>query len=378
MRPETLNAVIAIAGGLLLAVLGFVPAAALHYRRSGRFSGRDLLALVVLPVYGLALWTYTLLPLPDPADVVCRAALTEPLHFIDDVRGVWDGSVLGLLRDPVFLQIVLNVALFVPMGVLLRVRYGRGLLWAFGAGLSMSLLIETTQLTGIWGLYDCAYRFFDVDDLLFNTTGAVLGSLLALPFARRFGAQDGGDSPIVATTGRRMVAIVSDLLTMVFVGAAAVVVWRVFVVELGDTAPSRVDPTRQALVQWGTPFVVQAAAVLGGGATIGEAVTRMRTVPRSRAWTLPSRLVKLVTGVGAVAAFGVWSSPWSSIGLLALAVAMVVAAVTTRDHRGLSNMLAGLDVEVLPPHTPTPAGSAATPSDAPPAPPSDAPPAPPG
>ncbi|MFN7148625.1 MAG: VanZ family protein, partial [Microthrixaceae bacterium] len=335
MRPETLNAAIAIAGGLLLAVLGFVPAAALHYRRSGRFSGRDLLALVVLPVYGLALWTYTLLPLPDPADVVCRTALTEPLHFVDDLRGVWDGSVLGLLRDPVFLQIVLNVALFVPMGVLLRLRYGRGLLWAFGAGLSMSLLIETTQLTGIWGLYDCAYRFFDVDDLLFNTTGALLGSLLALPFARRFGEQDGGDTQIVATTGRRIVAIVSDLLIMVFVGAAAVVVWRVFVVELGDTAPSQVDTTRQALVQWGTPFALQAAAVLGGGATIGEAVTRMRTVPRSRAWTLPSRLVKLVTGVGAVAAFGVWSSPWSSVGLLGLGVAMVVAAVVTRDHRGL-------------------------------------------
>jgi hypothetical protein len=364
VRPETLNALIAIAGGLVLAILGFVPAAALHYRRAGRFSGRDLLALVVLPVYGLALWTYTLLPLPDPSEVICQDALTEPLHFVDDLRRVWDGSVLGLLRDPVFLQIVLNVALFVPMGVLLRLRYGRGLVWAFGVGLSFSLLIETTQLTGIWGLYDCAYRFFDVDDLLFNTTGAVLGSILALPFARRFGERDGDGAASVPTTGRRIVAIVSDLLTMVFVGAAAVVVWRVVVVELGDTAPSQVDATRQALVQWGTPFVLQAATVLGSGVTIGEAVTRVRTVARSRAWTLPSRLVKLVTGVGAVAAFGVWSSPWSSIGLVGLAVAMVVAAVVTRDHRGLSNLLAGLDVEVLAPHVdgePAHAGS----SDAP-------------
>ncbi len=364
MRPETLNAVIAIAGGLALAVLAFVPAAAVHYRRSGRFSGRDLLALVVLPIYGLALWTYTLLPLPDPADVVCQTALTEPLHFVDDLRRIWNGSVLGLLRDPVFLQIVLNVALFVPLGVLLRLRYGRGLIWAFLAGLSGSLLIETTQLTGIWGLYDCAYRFFDVDDLIFNTTGAVLGSLLALPFARRFGEQDDGEAPIVATTGRRVVSIVSDLLVMIFVGAAAVVVWRVFVVELGDTAPSQVDTTRQALVQWGTPFIVQAAAVLGGGVTIGEAVTRQRTVPRSRAWTLPSRLVKLMTGVGAVAAFGAWSSPWSSVGLLGLGIAMVVAAAITRDHRGLSNLLAGLDVRVLAPHGEagtTPTGSAGAP-----------------
>jgi glycopeptide antibiotics resistance protein len=361
VRSEAINGLAAIIGGLVIAVLSFVPAAAMHYRRDGRFTRADLLALVVVPVYGLALWTYTLLPLPDPDDVVCQSAILRPLHMIGDVRGVWDGSVLDLVRDPVFLQIVLNVALFVPMGVILRLRYRRGLVWAFAVGLGVSLLIETTQLTGIWGLYDCAYRFFDVDDLLLNTSGALLGSLLALPLAQRLPSDSEQPAPTSPSLGRRVVALVSDLLTMLFVGATAVVVWRIWLVELGDTLPSQVDPTQQALVQWGSALAVEAVPVLLRGVTVGEVVVRMRTEARSRWWLLPQRLVKLVVGVGAVAAFGAWDSPWSSVGLLALAASMLVAAVVTRDHRGLANQVAGLKVHVRAPafdSTAPPEGSA--------------------
>lgn len=49
------------------------------------------------------------------------------------------------------------------------------------AGLATSLAIELTQLIGVWGLFPCAHRLFDVDDLLLNTAGATLGSLVALP-----------------------------------------------------------------------------------------------------------------------------------------------------------------------------------------------------
>lgn len=47
------------------------------------------------------------------------------------------------------------------------------------AGTSGSLLIETTQYTGLWGIYDCGYRAADVDDLLTNTAGALVGALVA-------------------------------------------------------------------------------------------------------------------------------------------------------------------------------------------------------
>ena len=42
-------------------------------------------------------------------------------------------------------------------------------------GFGLSLTVELTQLTGLWGLYPCPYRQFDVDDLILNTTGVALG-----------------------------------------------------------------------------------------------------------------------------------------------------------------------------------------------------------
>jgi uncharacterized RDD family membrane protein YckC len=42
----------------------------------------------------------------------------------------------------------------------------------------MSLSFEVTQLTGIYGLYPCAYRTFDVDDLILNTVGSLVGYLI--------------------------------------------------------------------------------------------------------------------------------------------------------------------------------------------------------
>ena len=46
----------------------------------------------------------------------------------------------------------------------------------FGAALTFG--VELTQLTGFWGLYPCAYRQFDVDDLLMNFTGVCGGAFV--------------------------------------------------------------------------------------------------------------------------------------------------------------------------------------------------------
>jgi hypothetical protein len=56
---------------------------------------------------------------------------------------------------------------------------GRGFVATVALGLGTSLLIELTQLTGDWGLYPCAYRFFSTSDLITNTIGAGIGALFA-------------------------------------------------------------------------------------------------------------------------------------------------------------------------------------------------------
>src|SRR5699024_3873803 len=126
-----------------------------------------------------------LLPLPsDPARLCAvggAGVQTRPLQFLRDIaaHGGW------YLHNPAVLQVGLNVALFVPLGMVVRYvalrRRGAvtGILGATVAGACVSGLIELTQLTGDWFLYPCAYRVFDVDDLLANTVGALLGALAA-------------------------------------------------------------------------------------------------------------------------------------------------------------------------------------------------------
>lgn len=78
------------------------------------------------------------------------------------------------------LNILGNVLAFLPLGILLPLLYpSLRSLWKITLlGLLVSLLIECTQLVFVIGV-------FDVDDLLLNTLGAVLG-YVCLRVAARF------------------------------------------------------------------------------------------------------------------------------------------------------------------------------------------------
>ena len=356
MGSQGLAAAVAIVGGVVLAVLLFVPFAAVRYRREGRLTAAALSGLVSVTVYGLALWTYTLLPLPDPASYACKPALTQPFGFVSDIRAEAAGGPVDLLRNPAFLQVVLNVALFVPLGVLLRVLARRGVAVAAAVGLGTSLLIELTQLTGIWGVYDCAYRYFDVDDLIANTTGAVVGSVAAGAVVRLLPDRRPRERVEGISRGRRVVAMVSDVLVVLIVGSVAVVAWRAWMLLGRDVPVGDIDPVDQARVQWGVPLVLEALWVLAWGRTIGEAAVAVRAVPRRRRLVVPARIVKLVTGVGAFCVLAAWDDPVAEWALVAFVLVTVAAALVV-PTRGLSDALAGMDLEVgAPPSDPDPPG----------------------
>lgn len=86
----------------------------------------------------------------------------------------------NLLRSPVASAvIILNLVLTVPLGVFMRFLFG----FKFGktvlSGFAFSLLCEITQITGLFFIYPAPYRVFDVDDLIINTLGAVVGYCIA-------------------------------------------------------------------------------------------------------------------------------------------------------------------------------------------------------
>ncbi|MFJ6416374.1 VanZ family protein [Paeniglutamicibacter sp. NPDC091659] len=196
---------------------------AMQYHRHGRLSWRRTLASVTVILYLFGLLSYTMLPLPATRGEFCDVrgmggVQKSPLAFLPQLKDALLDSPGAILHDALLLQVALNVVLFLPLGVL-AVRWARvGFIGAVLLGWLASVLIETTQYTGVFGIYDCAYRVTDIDDVIANTAGAAIGALLAyLPvFAWISGPNERAAAreyhrPRPVTRARRMLGMVFDL-----------------------------------------------------------------------------------------------------------------------------------------------------------------------
>jgi glycopeptide antibiotics resistance protein len=139
--------------------------------------GRTLTALVLA---GFVVWVLTsaFFPLPIDSrligDMKTEHYLSnnfEPLRTIRRVFQVQGQPYFSALR-----QLAGNFILLIPLTVLGPVLWKRLRSWrlALLVGFSASLAIESLQL-GISAVLGVTYRIFDVDDLLLNTVGAVVG-----------------------------------------------------------------------------------------------------------------------------------------------------------------------------------------------------------
>lgn len=345
MDDQITLGILAIVLGTLVGVVLFVPFVAISYRRRGGLSlGRSLLWAAAL-VYFLAIWTYTLLPLPDPDAIRCVGTNLDPLALVDDVRTAV-GRSDNPWFDPLALQLLLNVLLFVPLGFFLRVLGGRGILTALLVGLGLSAFIETTQLTGVWGLYPCAYRVFDVDDMLTNTTGAVVGSILSLVVPRRhrgMAQAPDADQPRPVTRGRRVIAMLCDVLGIILaisVVGTATQLWLQFVV--GD---------RQAVLDGGiadavstvVPPLAWLVVILVTGRSIGDLAVQLRY----RGGPLPAPLARVLRWAGGVSGWVLlgYLPGWGQLGALLFAAVSIVLVFTTARGRGLPGILSGMWLE---------------------------------
>lgn len=329
MHDQAALAAIAIALGVVVAVALFVPFVWLSYRRAGTLSAGRSLTYVAVLVYFFAIWVFTLLPLPDPDTLQCVGRNLRITEFVDDINGAIARG--HPLTDPAVLQLVFNIALFVPLGFFVRFVARRGVVVAFLIGLATSVFIECTQGTGVWGLYPCAYRVFDVDDMLTNTTGAVLGSLLALPWHRR--RLDPGivHEPRPVTRGRRLIGMVCDLLTAaiatVVLSVGTQVVLRYVVhderaVLSGDLAGQVGD--------WGT-LGLTVALVLVTGRTVGDYAVEIR-------FGEPGILQRLIRFFGGVGGFLVLQLLPHGVPLSAVFAVICLVWMWRGDHSGLPGL----------------------------------------
>lgn len=177
---------------LIISVLIFIPWLIYIYRKYGYFPFSTTIIVFSFIFYFMAAFFLTLLPLPETRHN-CTGLVKEvaysltPFQFVDDIMREsqvnWSNpsTYSYLLKERAFLQAFFNFLLLMPLGVYLRYYFGRRRAWWKATLLicCVTLFFEVTQLTGIYGIYDCPYRLFDVDDLMLNATGGLVGFFLA-------------------------------------------------------------------------------------------------------------------------------------------------------------------------------------------------------
>jgi glycopeptide antibiotics resistance protein len=343
MSSLVLPAFVAVLIGCGIAVLAFVPFVAISYRRRGGLTFGRTLVWLAAAIYAMALWTYTLLPVPSADEVTCAAVQLRPFQFISDILSFDTGSVRALMTNPAVLQVALNVILFVPLGWFVRQLAGRGIVVATLTGLAASALIELTQLTGIWGLYDCAYRVFDVDDLIMNTLGAIVGSLASLLLLRRQERLQEIDAPRPITVTRRLTGIVCDLLIWGLFGWTVALIYGIAKAVLGDG--TIVEPNQTAtFIGFALPFAAQLLSVLGRGVTLGERLVLIAAIQVRRPVPV-GRLLRFLFGIGGYMLLSQWTFPLSGLLLFGLVAVSAVMVFTTHRHRGLACVVSGTEID---------------------------------
>jgi glycopeptide antibiotics resistance protein len=141
---------------------------------------RRLVREAAVALYGCLLIAVVLLPLPGPDTPRLTQELQPvPLQWVADVARETHEHFWA---TPAWRGMCLNIALFVPLGLLLRRLPRRRALWL---GFAASLTIELTQLTANWGTAPFVYRIFDVDDLITNTAGTLVGWSIATLLVRQ-------------------------------------------------------------------------------------------------------------------------------------------------------------------------------------------------
>ena len=254
-----------------------LPVFALLYHRDNRLAFRPALVAYLVVLYLLALVCFTMYPLPsDPVGFCSTHHLSpqlNPFEFVHDIRA--DGLTAVL-------QLVLNVVFFVPWGFFMGRTFRWPLRVALPVGFLTSLCIETAQLTGLFHLYPCAYRLFDVDDLLTNTMGALIGFGIAAAFTKAYPHEpvDGDAIDDDPKLMRRFVAFTIDM-TLVLAALLPIVflIWMAAGHTEGNPFNTWYSGVVEALV-----FLVFEAVIpwIRHGRTIGGGFVRMTVETRER------------------------------------------------------------------------------------------------
>lgn len=277
----------------LIAFLITLPYMVYQYRKFGSIPWLRTFIVYSFVFYMLVAYYMVILPLPEDRTAIVPYAAHPQLVPFNFVKLFMDSTTVTLsdpstwprlVRDPNVYEAVFNVLLLVPLGMYLRYYFRRTWWQTLLIGFATTLFYETSQLTGLWGLYEHPYRLFDVDDLMLNTLGAMVGFWMVGPAMRmlpdvRLMNEEAREEGVRASATKRGLAFLIDVI-LVF-AVSALLVFGIAGTGVADKLIAQEGIWNVAaygldLIVLGTFFVI--VPVLTRGQTLGQKLLRLRIV----------------------------------------------------------------------------------------------------
>jgi len=210
----------------LIAIIFTIPYISILYRRYGSVLLSRVIIVYSFIFYIQCCYFLTILPLP-PIDEV--AYYTQPyvdlipFHFISEYFAktsyvIGDpSSFWNTLNELYFYEPFFNAIMLIPLGIYLRYYYEKNFFSTVLISFCLSLSFELIQLSALFGIYPRPYRLFQVDDLILNVFGAIIGFIIAPLICYFFPTREELDNISYkrgnrVTWTRRFISLVSDLI----------------------------------------------------------------------------------------------------------------------------------------------------------------------
>ena len=239
MSTYTQSILIAFFITIILSFVLVIPWLIYTYRKYSYLSMSKTIIMFSFIFYFLSALCLVLLPFPSTRDT-CSLQSPDTVHtnlrlfqFVEDI--LKDSGVvltnpstwLAITKQQAFYQAFFNFLLLMPFGVYLRYFLQERRYWkrAFIISFLLTLFYEITQRTGIYGIFNCAYRIFDVDDLLLNSVGALLGFFLAPIVWALFPSHEEVEAKAAEMEKKDIVKPISILLALVIDLFIVQVIW---------------------------------------------------------------------------------------------------------------------------------------------------------